>query len=73
MASKIAPRSHPHIVMDAVPMNRMSAPSYHQPLTGIDEPHNHDVLCGRGVTTNRHSGNEAFRRLVGLNKVCACL
>ena len=27
------------------------------------------VLCGRGVTTNRHPGNESFRSLVSLNKV----
>jgi hypothetical protein len=35
----------------------------------IKEPHHNDVLCGRGVTTNRHPGNESFRSLVGLNKV----
>lgn len=29
----------------------------------------HDVLCGRGVTTNKWAGNEQFRSLVGLNKV----
>ncbi len=38
-------------------------------MMGIVEPHHHDVLCGRGVTTNRHPGNESFRSLVGLNKV----
>jgi hypothetical protein len=35
----------------------------------IVKPHHQDVLCGRGVTTNRHPGNESFRSLVGLNKV----
>lgn len=41
-----------------------------QPMVDISHPHHHDVLCGRGVTTNRHPGNESFRSLVGLNKVC---
>lgn len=36
-------------------------------LTG--EPGLHDVLCGRGVTTNRHAGNVQYRSLVALNKV----
>ena len=40
-----------------------------QQTTDILEPHHNDVLCGRGVTTNRHPGNESFRRLVSLNKV----
>ena len=40
-----------------------------QKMIDIAEPHHHDVLCGRGVTTNRHPGNESFRSLVGLNKV----
>lgn len=38
-------------------------------MAEIVHPHHNDVLCGRGVTTNRHAGNESFRRLVGLNKV----
>lgn len=38
------------------------------PLTGIVAPHQHDVLSGRGVTTNRHKGNENFRELVDENK-----
>ena len=44
-----------------------------QPLTEIDKPHSNDVLCGRGVTTNKWAGNEQFRSLVGLNKVSAHL
>lgn len=40
-----------------------------QKLVEIEKPHHNDVLCGRGVTTNRHIGNENFRSLVGLNKV----
>lgn len=36
--------------------------------TGKDKPHEHDVLCGRGVTTNRHIGNTNFRNLVHRNK-----
>lgn len=40
-----------------------------QKMDDIEKPHHNDVLCGRGVTTNRHPGNESFRSLVGLNKV----
>ena len=40
-----------------------------QKMVDIEKPHHNDVLCGRGVTTNRHPGNESFRSLVGLNKV----
>ena len=40
-----------------------------QKMVDIQKPHHNDVLCGRGVTTNRHPGNESFRSLVGLNKV----
>ena len=40
-----------------------------QQLHGIKEPHSNDVLCGRGVTTNRFPGNCSFRALVGVNKV----
>lgn len=43
-----------------------------QKVEGIKNPHHNDVLCGRGVTTNRHPGNESFRSLVGLNKVSPC-
>jgi hypothetical protein len=39
-------------------------------MADIEEPHENDVLCGRGVTINKWPGNESFRRLVGLNKVC---
>jgi len=42
--------------------------SEEQELSDIKQPHHNDVLCGRGVTTNRHKGNESFRALVGLNK-----
>lgn len=40
-----------------------------QKMVDIIQPHHHDVLCGRGVTRNRHPGNQSFRSLVGLNKV----
>lgn len=49
---------------EEVPLSPSSPARY-----GIGQPHNNDVLCGRGVTTNRHPGNEKFRSLVGLNKV----
>lgn len=35
----------------------------------IEHTRKNDVLCGRGVTTNRHPGNEKFRALVHGNKV----
>ena len=43
----------------------------------IERTRKNDVLCGRGVTTNRHPGNEKFRALVHANKVrimpyCTC-
>jgi hypothetical protein len=40
-----------------------------QRMENIEKPHHHDVLCGRGVTTNRFPGNESFRAIVSLNKV----
>jgi hypothetical protein len=43
--------------------------SVEQTMVDVEKPHHHDVLCGRGVTTNRHPGNESFRSLVSLNKV----
>jgi len=44
-----------------------TVPCY-QPMEGIVSPHHNDVLCGRGVTTNRHPGNENFRGFVNRNK-----
>lgn len=38
------------------------------PLKDIPEPHNHDVLCGRGGGTNNHIGNSHWRMLVAANK-----
>ena len=46
-------------------------PPAEQPLFDVVQPHHHDVLSGRGVTTNRHEGNTKFRSLVALNKVRA--
>eukprot|EP00529_Nitzschia_sp_RCC80_P013456 CAMPEP_0113451110 /NCGR_PEP_ID=MMETSP0014_2-20120614/6172_1 /TAXON_ID=2857 /ORGANISM="Nitzschia sp." /LENGTH=596 /DNA_ID=CAMNT_0000342461 /DNA_START=68 /DNA_END=1861 /DNA_ORIENTATION=+ /assembly_acc=CAM_ASM_000159 len=37
-------------------------------MTPISQPHEHDVLCGRGGMTNQHRGNEWFRRLVRSNR-----
>jgi len=39
------------------------------PQSGIDSPHHHDVLCGRGSNINTHPGNVTFRRLVNGHKV----
>ena len=49
----------------------MHAPAlkHQQPLFDVENPTNNDVLCGRGVTTNRHTGNVNFRSLVNCNKV----
>ena len=33
-------------------------------LADIPEPHEHDVLCGRGNYVNYHSGNQYYRNLV---------
>eukprot|EP00934_Nitzschia_sp_Nitz4_P003805 Nitzschia sp. Nitz4//scaffold234_size30613//14124//16094//NITZ4_007963-RA/size30613-processed-gene-0.21-mRNA-1//-1//CDS//3329543416//3795//frame0 len=38
------------------------------PAMDIDKPHSHDVLCGRGGSSNRHLGNMNFRELVAANK-----
>lgn len=35
-----------------------------QQLEGIETPHDHDVLSGRGNFVNYHAGNEHFRALV---------
>jgi hypothetical protein len=51
------------------PAMDMQSYSRRQPLFDIEDPTNNDVLCGRGVTTNRHVGNENFRSLVNCNKV----
>lgn len=37
-------------------------------MTSIENPHNHDVLCGRGGAIYKHVGNYTFRYLVLLNK-----
>ena len=38
-------------------------------LKGIDAPHEHDVLSGRGNFVNFHVGNEHFRSLVKKHKI----
>lgn len=39
------------------------------PLGNISKPSFHDVLCGRGRTTNNHAGNIRFRELINLHKI----
>mmetsp|Transcript_26365 Transcript_26365/g.38945 ORF Transcript_26365/g.38945 Transcript_26365/m.38945 type:complete len:662 (-) Transcript_26365:79-2064(-) len=34
----------------------------------VEEPHDNDVLCGRGGSINSHPGNERFRQLVETKK-----
>jgi len=36
--------------------------------SGITDPRESDVLCGRGGAALRHPGNQTYRRLVNLNK-----
>mmetsp|Transcript_31384 Transcript_31384/g.48146 ORF Transcript_31384/g.48146 Transcript_31384/m.48146 type:complete len:782 (+) Transcript_31384:150-2495(+) len=57
-------------VSSPVPSNMTSSDAMYseQQTSGIEVPHENDVLCGRGVTTNRHVGNENFRSLVNCNK-----
>jgi hypothetical protein len=38
-------------------------------LRGIENPHEHDVLSGRGNFVNYHAGNEHFRGLVKKHKI----
>jgi hypothetical protein len=42
--------------------------SSNYPLKDIPQPHDHDVLCGRGGGTNNHIGNSHWRMLVAANK-----
>ena len=58
----------PSGVLPALPDNQLLLVD-EQKMVDVEKPHHNDVLCGRGVTTNRHPGNESFRSLVGLNKV----
>jgi len=37
-------------------------------LKDIVAPHDHDVLCGRGLFAQKHSGNKRFRTIVNMNK-----
>eukprot|EP00588_Corethron_pennatum_P023788 CAMPEP_0194320878 /NCGR_PEP_ID=MMETSP0171-20130528/17146_1 /TAXON_ID=218684 /ORGANISM="Corethron pennatum, Strain L29A3" /LENGTH=460 /DNA_ID=CAMNT_0039078573 /DNA_START=144 /DNA_END=1526 /DNA_ORIENTATION=+ len=39
------------------------------PLINIREPHNNDVLCGRGGGAQNHAGNYKYRHLVNNNKI----
>lgn len=43
--------------------------SEEQETKGIVNPHEHDVLSGRGNFVNYHAGNEYFRELVRKHKV----
>jgi hypothetical protein len=43
-------------------------PLQQQQATGIVDPNDSDVLCGRGGAALRHPGNQTYRRLVNLNK-----
>jgi len=73
-----APPPHPDVNMSGMmqshpphpphPPHTLMPPQLSQPMEGIADPHHNDVLCGRGVTTNRHKGNENFRGFVNRNK-----
>ncbi|CAJ1958000.1 unnamed protein product [Cylindrotheca closterium] len=69
---------HPAVVSPGRPRNvphpNSSCREVHsphgEPASNIDveNPHAHDVLCGRGGSSNRHLGNMHFRELVAANK-----
>lgn len=51
------------------PNNRMiSMPPAKKVCKKIENPHDHDVMCGRGGLTNYHRGNVWYRRLVKCNR-----
>lgn len=53
-----------------VPSPKAKLPSMeNMELRDITEPHDNDVLCGRGGSVNNHKGNEKFRTLVQSFKV----
>jgi len=56
-----------HATTQPIEQQKQNEPEQEQ-LTGISQPHPHDVLCGRGGSTNRHVGNANFRDLVNSNK-----
>ena len=39
------------------------------PMKNIAEPHDHDVLYGRGGGTNHHPGNKRYRKMVEDRKI----
>jgi len=39
------------------------------PLKNIKQPHQNDVICGRGGGSNRHTGNKHFRKTVEEHRV----
>jgi len=43
-------------------------PQIKEQMKDVPSPHTHDVLCGRGGSSNRHIGNTNFRDLVQSNK-----
>lgn len=45
-------------------------PQPHQIMQGINKPEQHDVLFGRGVVCNRHSGNKYLRELLDDHAEC---
>lgn len=56
-----------HCIVTIEAMNYKSKPIY--PMRDIVNPHDHDVLSGRGNYVNYHAGNEHFRALVRKHKV----
>ena len=43
------------------------------PCSNIEKPSSLDVLLGRGVGVNRHTGNERFRNVVQSKQVSGCI
>ena len=67
--AKSSPSSTPPAAAAATDTDSSSDDDDLLEYANIEHTRKNDVLCGRGVTTNRHPGNEKFRALVHANKV----
>uniref|UniRef100_A0A7S4N5D4 DUF6824 domain-containing protein n=1 Tax=Odontella aurita TaxID=265563 RepID=A0A7S4N5D4_9STRA len=69
-ASPPSPSTPPVATTDSVPASKKKhESSVPWPLRDIKEPHEHDVLYGRGGGTNHHIGNKRYRQMVEDKKV----
>ncbi|GAX23964.1 hypothetical protein FisN_26Lu027 [Fistulifera solaris] len=64
------PASHPPAEQDPHPAPQPAKRwNDNYPLKNIAEPHEHDVLLGRGGRTNHHKGNKRYRKMVNDHKL----